>query len=112
MNLLFRASGSVYKAKEISTGRIVAIKQIIINKQVNKQVLVNEVMLMKKCSHPSIVQFLGSYLHSGTLWVVMELVEGEDLTQLITSCELNENHIAHITKEVKIIIPNVLESQY
>jgi len=57
-------------------------------------------MLMKKCSHPSIVQFLESYLHSGTLWVVMELVEGEDLTQLITSCELHENHIAHITKEV------------
>lgn len=57
-------------------------------------------MLMKQCKHPSIVQFLDSYLLSGTLWVIMELINGEDLTQLITACKLTERQIAYIIREV------------
>jgi serine/threonine protein kinase len=90
----------VYLATENSTGNKIAIKQIIVNKQVNKQVIVNEVMLMKMCCHSSIVQFLDSYLVSGTLWVAMELIDGEDLTQVIAACKLTETQIAYIIREV------------
>lgn len=90
----------MYLATENATGNKVAIKQIIVNKQVNKQVIVNEVMLMKQCKHNSIVQFLDSYLLTGTLWVAMELIDGEDLTQLIAACKLTEPQIAYIIREV------------
>ena len=90
----------MYSGIDNATKEKVAIKQIIVNKQVNKQVIVNEVMLMKQCKHPSIVQFLDSYLLSGTLWVAMELIEGEDLTQVISACKLTERQIAYTIREV------------
>jgi serine/threonine protein kinase len=93
------ASGSVYLATEVATGNKVAVKQIIVAKQVNKQVIVNEVSLMKQCQHPSIVQFLDSYLLNGTLWVAMELIDGEDLTQVIAASKVTEKQIAYITRE-------------
>ena len=95
----YSASGSVYLATENSSGNKVAIKQIIIAKQVNKNILVNEVSLMKLCKHQAIVQFLDSYLLDGTLWVAMELIDGEDLTQII-ECKLTEPQIALIIREV------------
>lgn len=94
------ASGSVYLATENATGNKVAIKQIIIDRQVNKQVLVNEVMLMRMCRHPSIVQFNDSFLVNGVLWVAMELIDGEDLTQIITAAgKMTEPQIALILRE-------------
>ena len=100
VNNVKRASGSVYVATENATGNKIAIKQIIISKQVNKQVVVNEIMLMKLCKHHAIVQYLDSFILSGTLWVAMELINGEDLTQLISANKLNEAQIATITREV------------
>lgn len=95
------ASGSVYLATENSTGNKLAIKQIIIDRQVNKQVLVNEVMLMRMCKHHSIVDFKDSFLVNGVLWVAMELIDGEDLTQLITAAgRMTEDQIAIILREV------------
>ena len=76
------------------------MKHIIVNKQVNKNVLVNEVMLMKLCQHHCIVQFLDSFLLNGTLWVAMELINGEDLTQVITANKLTEPQIALIIRDV------------
>ena len=45
--------------------------------------LVNEVLLMKKCNDETIVSFKDSFLMGGVLWVVMELIEGEDLTNVL-----------------------------
>jgi serine/threonine protein kinase len=61
----------VYLATENSTGNKVAIKQIIVDRQVNKQVVVNEISLMKLCRHSAVVQFLDSFLVNGTLWVCL-----------------------------------------
>lgn len=66
-------------------------------------------MLMKQCKHPSIVQFMDSYLLTGTLWVVMELIQGEDLTQLISACKLNERQIAYIVREVS---KSIIDKRY
>lgn len=57
---------------------------------------------MKLCSHNAIVQYMDSYLLEGTLWVAMELIDGEDLTQVISACQLTESQIALIIREVKL----------
>ncbi len=51
------------------TGKRVAIKQMVIAKQVKQDIIVNEIMIMKESHHPSIVNYIDSYIVEGTLWV-------------------------------------------
>ena len=64
-----RASGTVYVADDIQTGKKVAVKEMILEKQPNKEIIVNEILLMQECHHNAIVNFIESYLCDGALWV-------------------------------------------
>jgi serine/threonine-protein kinase CLA4 len=94
------ASGSVYVArvKESATSGIareiyrthgpkgqVAIKQMDLRNQPRKELIVNEIIVMKESKHPNIVNFLDSFLQeqNNELWVVMEFMEGGALTDVI-----------------------------
>jgi len=98
-------------ATDTRTSERVAIKQIVVAKQVNKQVVINEIMLMKSCNHPAIVRFIDAYLLSGTLWVAMELIEGVDLTQVISACKLTEPQIATIIRESTAALAHLHEKE-
>lgn len=71
------ASGSVYTAIEISTGAEVAIKQMNLSQQPKKELIINEILVMRQNKHPNIVNYLDSYLVSEELWVVMEYLAGK-----------------------------------
>ena len=94
------ASGSVYVArvKESASSAIareiyrthgpkgqVAIKQMDLRNQPRKELIVNEIIVMKDSKHPNIVNFLDSFLQeqNNELWVVMEFMEGGALTDII-----------------------------
>ena len=114
------ASGSVYVAKYVqaspsmmiarasvtmSLGGKVAIKQMDLTHQPRKELIVNEILVMKESSHPNIVNFLDSFLVRGKeLWVVMEFMEGGALTDIIDHNHLGEDQIAAICNEVGIIL--------
>lgn len=94
-------SGSVFVAIDSRTGQEVAIKQMILSQQPNPQVVVNEIVLMQDCNHPAIVNYIDSYLVDGCLWVVMEFMDGSDLTSVIEACApFKESEIATICREV------------
>jgi len=94
------ASGHVYVAKTLSTGKKVAIKQMDLSHQPRKELIVNEILVMKESQHPNIVNFLESYLVKGNeLWVVMEYMEGGALTDVIENNQLEEDQIASICLE-------------
>jgi len=94
-------SGRVYMADDTTTGQKVAVKEMILEDQPDKDIIVNEILLMRGCNNPAIVNFVDSYLHEGALWVVMEYVDGCDLTRLIDVCHpCKEIHIAAITRDV------------
>ncbi|KAI5928649.1 kinase-like domain-containing protein [Camillea tinctor] len=94
------ASGSVYVAK-VKEGAVspvarevlrnygsraqVAIKQMDLAHQPRKELIVNEIMVMKDSKHPNIVNFLDAFLRNNNaeLWVVMEYMEGGALTDVI-----------------------------
>ena len=65
----------------------------------------NEILVMKESQHPNIVNFLESYLVKSNelwLWVVMEYVEGDVLTDIIENNTLDEDQISGICLEVSI----------
>ena len=96
------ASGHVYVAKILANGRKVAIKEMDLSNQPRKELIVNEILVMKESQHPNIVNFLDSYLvKSNELWVVMEYMEGGALTDIIENNTLEEDQISSICLEVR-----------
>ena len=64
-----RASGTVYTAIETSTGQEVAIKQMNLSQQPKKELIINEILVMRENKHPNVVNYLDSYLVGDELWV-------------------------------------------
>lgn len=70
--------------------------------QPRKELIVNEILVMKESKHANIVNFLDSYLIRGSdLWVVMEFMEGGALTDVIENNTLEEDQISSICLEVR-----------
>lgn len=59
---IFRASGTVYTAIETSTGMEVAIKQMNLSQQPKKELIINEILVMRENKHGNVVNYLDSYL--------------------------------------------------
>lgn len=93
------ASGGVYTGHERGSNRLVAIKQMNLEQQPKKDLIINEILVMKESSHPNIVNFIDSYLCAGELWVVMEYMEGGSLTDVVTFNIMTEGQIASVCRE-------------
>ncbi|KAK8056527.1 Non-specific serine/threonine protein kinase [Apiospora rasikravindrae] len=111
------ASGSVYvaKVKETAVSAVardvlraqgpraqVAIKQMDLAHQPRKELIVNEIMVMKDSRHRNIVNFLDAFLRNNNaeLWVVMEYMEGGALTDVIDNNPvISEEQISTICLE-------------
>jgi protein-serine/threonine kinase len=95
------ASGLVFVAKTLATGKKVAIKQMDLAQQPRKELIVNEIIVMKESHHPNVVNYMEAFLvRSSELWVVMEYMEGGALTDVIENNKLAEDQIAAICLEV------------
>ena len=93
------ASGGVYTANENGTGRCVAIKQMNLEQQPKKDLIINEIIVMKDSKHRNIVNFMDSFLIRGDLWVIMEYMEGGSLTDVVTFNMMSEGQIAAVCRE-------------
>ncbi|OAA51733.1 ste20-like protein [Metarhizium rileyi] len=93
------ASGGVFTGYERGSNRLVAIKQMNLEQQPKKDLIINEILVMKDSSHPNIVNFIDSYLCAGELWVVMEFMEGGSLTDVVTFNIMTEGQIASVCRE-------------
>lgn len=94
------ASGGVYTAYEVGTNKSVAIKQMNLEQQPKKDLIINEIVVMKESRHKNIVNFLDSFLVRGDLWVVMEYMEGGSLTDVVTFNMMSEGQISAVCREV------------
>ena len=95
------STGIVYSATDSENpGLIVAIKKMNLHKQQRRELLFNEVVIMRDYKHKNIVEIHGSYLLNDELWVIMENLAGGTLTDIVTKTRMNEYQIATICKSV------------
>ncbi|EFY95745.2 serine/threonine protein kinase domain protein [Metarhizium robertsii] len=110
------ASGSVYvakiKATAVGTARDiildrglntrVAIKEMVLARQARKELLVDEIMIMKENRHENIINFLEAFLvnENRQLWVVIDYMDGGALNDIIdNNSTISERHMATICRE-------------
>ncbi|KAI9251736.1 kinase-like domain-containing protein [Sporodiniella umbellata] len=95
------ASGSVFVALSRATNTKVAVKQMDLSSQPRKELIVNEILVMKESQHSNIVNYLDSFLiGNNDLWVVMEYMEGGALTDVIdNNTAMTEQQIATVCLE-------------
>lgn len=96
------ASGEVFLATEISSGRKVAIKKMSLNTQ-NIKLLTTEIQIMKTSKHQNIVDYIGSYIVDKKLWVVMEYMDEGCLTGILeqfpNNVRMTESQISYVCAE-------------
>ncbi|KJH44068.1 kinase domain protein [Dictyocaulus viviparus] len=94
------ASGAVYVANRKDTNDVVAVKRMAFKTQPKKEMLLTEIKVMKQFRHPNVVNYIESYLvDADDLWVVMDYLEGGNLTDVVVKTELDEGQIAAVLKE-------------
>ena len=97
----------VYEGVHVRLGSKVAIKILNPILSANKQIRArfeNEAAIMASLKHPNIVKILDDYNQDGMLAIVMELLEGKDLSETIKS-----SGALDVNKSVSIFL-NVLDA--
>nr|XP_056703624.1 serine/threonine-protein kinase PAK 4 isoform X2 [Euleptes europaea] len=90
------STGIVCIATVKSSGKLVAVKKMDLRKQQRRELLFNEVVIMRDYQHENVVEMYNSYLVGDELWVVMEFLEGGALTDIVTHTRMNEEQIAAV----------------
>ncbi|KAE8657403.1 hypothetical protein F3Y22_tig00116995pilonHSYRG00047 [Hibiscus syriacus] len=94
--------GAVYKARDIKTSELVAIKVLSLSEgEQGYEKIRGEIEMLQQCSHPNVVRYHGSYQGDEYLWIVMEYCGGGSVADLIHVTEepLEEYQIAYICRE-------------
>ncbi|KAJ8264230.1 hypothetical protein GJAV_G00146750 [Gymnothorax javanicus] len=92
--------GDVYKARNVTTGELAAIKVIKLEPGEDFAVVQQEIIMMKDCKHSNIVAYFGSYLRRDKLWICLEYCGGGSLQDIYhVTGPLSESQIAYVVRE-------------
>uniref|UniRef100_UPI00398E8683 mitogen-activated protein kinase kinase kinase kinase 3 isoform X5 n=1 Tax=Pristiophorus japonicus TaxID=55135 RepID=UPI00398E8683 len=92
--------GDVYKARNVNTGELAAIKVIKLEPGEDFAIVQQEIIMMKDCKHSNIVAYFGSYLRRDKLWICMEFCGGGSLQDIYhVTGPLSELQIAYVCRE-------------
>ncbi|EPZ32880.1 Protein kinase, catalytic domain-containing protein [Rozella allomycis CSF55] len=92
--------GVVYKAIHKPSGKIVAVKLITIENDLED--LLKEIDVVKNCDSPCIVKYFDSILVKDVLWIILEYCGSGSLSDIMKLCKttINENQICLIMDRV------------
>ncbi|XP_070704878.1 serine/threonine-protein kinase PAK 6-like [Pempheris klunzingeri] len=94
------STGVVCIARERHSGRQVAVKMMDVRKQQRRELLFNEVVIMRDYRHQNVVEMYRSALVEEELWVIMEYLQGGALTHIVSETRLSEEQTATVCEGV------------
>ncbi|KAJ4939240.1 hypothetical protein JOQ06_028696 [Pogonophryne albipinna] len=94
------STGVVCIATEKHSGRQVAVKMMDLRRQQRRELLFNEVVIMRDYQHRNVVEMFKSALVEEELWVIMEYLQGGALTNIVSETRLSEEQIATVCEAV------------
>ncbi|XP_016099751.1 serine/threonine-protein kinase PAK 6 [Sinocyclocheilus grahami] len=94
------STGVVCIAREKHSGRLVAVKMMDLRRQQRRELLFNEVVIMRDYQHRNVVEMFKSALVEEELWVIMEYLQGGALTNIVSETRLSEEQIATVCEAV------------
>ncbi|KAL2098672.1 hypothetical protein ACEWY4_005152 [Coilia grayii] len=94
------STGVVCIAREKHSGRQVAVKMMDLRRQQRRELLFNEVVIMRDYQHKNVVEMFKSALVEEELWVIMEYLQGGALTNIVSETRLSEEQIATVCEAV------------
>ncbi|CAG8538787.1 5983_t:CDS:2, partial [Paraglomus occultum] len=93
--------GTVYKAINNETKRIVAVKQIDLEDSDDDiSEIQQEIALLSQCDSPYITRYYGSFVKGFKLWIVMEYLAGGSCLDLLKPGAFDEQQIAIVCREL------------
>jgi p21-activated kinase 1 len=90
---------TLYRARLRDTGQVVAVKAVDLLRQ-DRNVIENEIEMQRQLVHPNIVQIFRVCENANWVYITMEFMDGGSLTDILTTCNCTEMHIAYIIREV------------
>ena len=86
----------VYIVKNLTNGKKLALKKIIINKDCPEemQCCINEIQIFKQLDHPYLIKYEDSFLHKNKIYIVMEYANEKDLETKIKNYKLKKEKIS------------------
>ncbi|XP_053345246.1 serine/threonine-protein kinase PAK 6b isoform X1 [Clarias gariepinus] len=94
------STGVVCIAREKHSGKQVAVKMMDLRRQQRRELLFNEVVIMRDYRHKNVVEMYKSALVEEELWVIMEYLQGGALTNVVSETRLTEEQIATVCDAV------------
>ena len=87
--------GVVYKVKSRKNGTIFALKKIPINhmKPKNQRESLQEMLILKKLSHPNIIRYYSSFIEFECLYILMEFGAGGDLQSMVKKMRSQKRYL-------------------
>uniref|UniRef100_A0A674ARH1 Mitogen-activated protein kinase kinase kinase kinase n=1 Tax=Salmo trutta TaxID=8032 RepID=A0A674ARH1_SALTR len=94
--------GDVYKARNIQTGELAAVKIIKLEPGDDFSIIQQEIFMVKECMHHNIVAYFGSYLCRDKLWICMEYCGGGSLQDIYHALSLRSQGLGYLHSKGKM----------
>jgi len=92
--------GNVYESKNLIFNNKVAMKVIPKNERMDQLLLKNEIIILKKLSHPNIVRIYEFYESCNCYYLINEYCSGGELFNYINNSKFNEQQLSIIFYQV------------
>lgn len=91
--------GQVFKAKYVENGEPIALK-ILTYSERNCHFLAEELRILDRCDHPSVLGLLGCWVWKRHIWITTEFCEMGDLVQVLPYIRSKEHILAALAHQV------------
>lgn len=96
--------GHVYLAIDLVTNQPAAVKEYLVTGAGGQEQLRHEATVLSRLHHPNLPAFLDAFMENGRYYVVLNYIEGHDLTDLVMRTTRQRNEVIPIAQIMSWIL--------